>query len=86
MLVSTEMHRAKGSGLAPWPARLTVPPPRLADFDYSAEMFEKDTVNYFLYHFFSFSTPDICILSFIRKRAHEQVLKVTVKTGVKFEI
>ncbi|XP_054782357.1 probable methyltransferase PMT3 isoform X2 [Prosopis cineraria] len=38
-----KMHRAKGSGLAPWPARLTTPPPRLADFDYSAEMFEKDT-------------------------------------------
>ncbi|KAK4281301.1 hypothetical protein QN277_012816 [Acacia crassicarpa] len=38
-----QMHRAKGSGLAPWPARLTAPPPRLADFDYSAEMFEKDT-------------------------------------------
>ncbi|XP_028775191.1 probable methyltransferase PMT3 isoform X2 [Neltuma alba] len=37
-----QMHRAKGSGLAPWPARLTAPPPRLADFDYTTEMFEKD--------------------------------------------
>ncbi|KHN00289.1 Putative methyltransferase PMT8 [Glycine soja] len=36
-------NRAKGSGLAPWPARLTTPPPRLADFGYSNEMFEKDT-------------------------------------------
>lgn len=36
-------HREKGSGLAPWPARLTAPPPRLADFGYSNEMFEKDT-------------------------------------------
>ncbi|OAY55563.1 probable methyltransferase PMT3 [Manihot esculenta] len=36
-------HRVKGSGLAPWPARLTTPPPRLADFGYSSEMFEKDT-------------------------------------------
>lgn len=44
MLVYTEMQRARGSGLAPWPARLTSPPPRLADFDYSAEMFEKDMV------------------------------------------
>ncbi|RDX84014.1 putative methyltransferase PMT8, partial [Mucuna pruriens] len=35
-------NRAKGSGLAPWPARLTTPPPRLADFGYSNEMFEKD--------------------------------------------
>lgn len=34
----------KGSGLAPWPARLLAPPPRLADFGYSDEMFEKDTV------------------------------------------
>ncbi|PRQ36610.1 putative S-adenosyl-L-methionine-dependent methyltransferase [Rosa chinensis] len=34
-------HREKGSGLAPWPARLTTPP-RLADFGYSNEMFEKD--------------------------------------------
>lgn len=39
-------HKAKGSGLAPWPARLTSPPPRLQDFGYSAEMFEKDTVTY----------------------------------------
>ncbi|KAJ6938562.1 methyltransferase PMT8 [Populus alba x Populus x berolinensis] len=38
-----QQHKAKGSGLAPWPARLTTPPPRLADFGYSAEMFEKDT-------------------------------------------
>ncbi|KAL1188814.1 putative methyltransferase PMT8 [Cardamine amara subsp. amara] len=36
-------HKAKGSGLAPWPARLTSPPPRLADFGYSTDMFEKDT-------------------------------------------
>ncbi|KAJ6684918.1 METHYLTRANSFERASE PMT1-RELATED [Salix purpurea] len=40
---SDQQHKAKGSGLAPWPARLTTPPPRLADFGYSAEMFEKDT-------------------------------------------
>ncbi|WOH12710.1 hypothetical protein DCAR_0832218 [Daucus carota subsp. sativus] len=36
-------HRTGGSGLAPWPARLTAPPPRLADFGYSNDMFEKDT-------------------------------------------
>ncbi|KAK7817346.1 putative methyltransferase pmt8 [Quercus suber] len=36
-------HRVKGSGLAPWPSRLTAAPPRLADFGYSNEMFEKDT-------------------------------------------
>ncbi|PON94779.1 putative methyltransferase PMT [Trema orientale] len=36
-------NRVKGSGLAPWPARLTAPPPRLADFGYSNDMFEKDT-------------------------------------------
>ncbi|KAE8723776.1 putative methyltransferase PMT3 [Hibiscus syriacus] len=36
-------QKAKGSGLAPWPARLTSPPPRLADFGYSNEMFVKDT-------------------------------------------
>lgn len=36
-------HASKGSGLAPWPARLTSPPPRLADFGYSSDMFEKDT-------------------------------------------
>lgn len=35
-------HKTRGSGLAPWPARLTSPPPRLADFGYSNEMFEKD--------------------------------------------
>ncbi|KAK6161258.1 hypothetical protein DH2020_004639 [Rehmannia glutinosa] len=36
-------HKTRGSGLAPWPERLTAPPPRLADFGYSSEMFEKDT-------------------------------------------
>ena len=46
LMIPSEQHKAKGSGLAPWPARLTTPPPRLADFGYSAETFEKDTVIY----------------------------------------
>ena len=37
-------HKSRGSGLAPWPARLTAAPPRLADFGYSKDIFEKDTV------------------------------------------
>ncbi|KAM7527311.1 hypothetical protein LguiB_030721 [Lonicera macranthoides] len=36
-------HRVGGSKLAPWPARLTTPPPRLADFSYSGEFFQRDT-------------------------------------------
>jgi SAM-dependent methyltransferase len=36
-------HKTKGSGLKPWPARLTSPPPRLADFGYTNAIFEKDT-------------------------------------------
>ncbi|CAM9000561.1 unnamed protein product [Rhodiola kirilowii] len=36
-------HNAKGSGLAPWPERAITPPPRLAGFGYSKDMFEKDT-------------------------------------------
>ncbi|KAI3465676.1 hypothetical protein Pfo_022339 [Paulownia fortunei] len=36
-------HKARGSGLAPLPVRLTAPLQRLADFGYSSEMFEKDT-------------------------------------------
>ncbi|KAH9621340.1 hypothetical protein KSS87_003860 [Heliosperma pusillum] len=36
-------HKAGGSELAAWPARLTSPPPRLADFGYSTKTFEKDT-------------------------------------------
>ncbi|KAK2978423.1 hypothetical protein RJ640_000447 [Escallonia rubra] len=36
-------HKTRGSGLAPWPAQVTAPPPRLADFGYSNDMFEKDT-------------------------------------------
>ncbi|PQQ03438.1 putative methyltransferase PMT3 [Prunus yedoensis var. nudiflora] len=39
---SDQNHRAKGSGLAPWPARLTSPPPRLGDFGHSNDVFEKD--------------------------------------------
>ena len=38
-----QMHRDGGSGLAPWPARLTTPPPRLADLYVTADTFEKDT-------------------------------------------
>ncbi|KAM0990456.1 hypothetical protein ACFX2C_008971 [Malus domestica] len=33
---SEQNHRARGSGLAPWPARLTTPPPRLGDFGFPA--------------------------------------------------
>ncbi|XP_058101590.1 probable methyltransferase PMT3 [Magnolia sinica] len=40
---SQQNQRARGSGLVPWPARLTAGPPRLADFDYTNDMFEKDT-------------------------------------------
>ena len=40
----SENQRDRGSGLVPWPARLTAPPPRLGDFDYSSDKFEKDTV------------------------------------------
>ncbi|XP_068654508.1 probable methyltransferase PMT3 [Aristolochia californica] len=40
---SEQNQRARGSGLVPWPARLTAPPPRLTDFGYSNNMFEKDT-------------------------------------------
>jgi hypothetical protein len=41
----SEVHRDGGSGLAPWPARLTNPPPRLADLYVTADTFEKDTVS-----------------------------------------
>uniref|UniRef100_A0A7N0V4S2 Methyltransferase n=1 Tax=Kalanchoe fedtschenkoi TaxID=63787 RepID=A0A7N0V4S2_KALFE len=39
-------HNAKGSGLAPWPERAITPPPRLADFGYSKDTFEKDTAKW----------------------------------------
>jgi hypothetical protein len=51
-LFLSDDQRVKGSGLAPWPSRLTAPPPRLADFGYSNEMFEKDTVIYMQYLLF----------------------------------
>lgn len=44
LLIFSDDHKAGGGELAPWPARLTSPPPRLADFGYSNDMFEKDTV------------------------------------------
>lgn len=40
----TEMHREKGSGLEPWPKRLTTAPPRLGEIGVSVEEFLKDTV------------------------------------------
>ena len=44
LLVLSDDNRAKGSELAPWPARLTNPPHRLATLGYSSDMLEKDTV------------------------------------------
>lgn len=40
---SDKIHHAKGSGLAPWPKRLTAPPPRLVELGISEEDFAKDT-------------------------------------------
>lgn len=60
MSVPSENHQTRGSGLAPWPARLTAPPPRLADFGYTSDMFERDTVihgkiSLFMYAYITFS-------------------------------
>lgn len=41
----TEMHKDRGSGLAPWPRRLTAAPPRLEDIGISPEEFVEDTVS-----------------------------------------
>ncbi|KAI3474936.1 hypothetical protein Pfo_030247 [Paulownia fortunei] len=41
---SAKMHREKGSGLEPWPQRLTTAPPRLGEIGISVEEFQKDTV------------------------------------------
>lgn len=38
------MHREKGSGLQPWPHRLTTAPPHLGEIGISIEEFQKDTV------------------------------------------
>lgn len=40
---SKRMHRAKGSGLVPWPQRLTTPPPRLDELGISTEKYQEDT-------------------------------------------
>ncbi|XP_077228260.1 putative methyltransferase PMT9 [Tasmannia lanceolata] len=40
---SKKMHRGKGSGLVPWPQRLTTPPPRLEDLGISTEQYQEDT-------------------------------------------
>lgn len=39
---SAKMHREKGSGLEPWPRRLTAPPPRLEEIGTSIEEFQND--------------------------------------------
>lgn len=41
---TTETHQRKGSGLEPWPRRLTSAPPRLGEIGISADEFRKDTV------------------------------------------
>ncbi|KAJ4824626.1 hypothetical protein Tsubulata_051208 [Turnera subulata] len=40
---SAKMHKEKGSGLAPWPRRLTAVPPRLEEIGIRAEEFQEDT-------------------------------------------
>lgn len=39
------MHREKGSGLEPWPKRLTAAPPRLEEVNVSPDEFYEDTVS-----------------------------------------
>lgn len=40
---TTKMHKGKGSGLEPWPSRLTGPPPRLDEIGVSIDQFQEDT-------------------------------------------
>ncbi|XP_076910745.1 putative methyltransferase PMT9 [Bidens hawaiensis] len=40
---STKMHKGKGSGLQPWPSRLSEPPPRLDEIGVSHDQFQEDT-------------------------------------------
>ncbi|KAM6549719.1 hypothetical protein CsatB_021395 [Cannabis sativa] len=40
---SSKMHKVKGSGLVPWPQRLTAAPPRLEELGVSPEEFSEDT-------------------------------------------
>jgi hypothetical protein len=40
------MHKEKGSGLVPWPQRLTAAPPRLEEIGVSREEFQEDTVSF----------------------------------------
>ncbi|KAF5740427.1 methyltransferase PMT9 [Tripterygium wilfordii] len=40
---SAKMHKEKGSGLVPWPERLTAAPPRLEEIGVSPNEFHKDT-------------------------------------------
>lgn len=40
---SKKMHRERGSGLVPWPKRLTAAPPRLEEISISPEVFHEDT-------------------------------------------
>lgn len=40
------MHHEKGTGLVPWPARLTAPPPRLEEVGVTTEEFHEDIVSF----------------------------------------
>ncbi|KAM0033752.1 putative S-adenosyl-L-methionine-dependent methyltransferase [Helianthus debilis subsp. tardiflorus] len=40
---SAKMHKGKGSGLQPWPSRISVPPPRLDEIGVSHDQFQEDT-------------------------------------------
>lgn len=45
LYVNEEVHKEKGTGLLPWPKRLTAPPPRLEEIGVTLEEFHKDTVS-----------------------------------------
>lgn len=40
----TETHKEKGSGLVPWPQRLSAAPPRLEEIGVRREEFQEDSV------------------------------------------
>lgn len=42
----TEVNRAKGSELVPWPQRLIAPPPRLEELGVTSDKYLEDTVSH----------------------------------------
>ncbi|CAK7328164.1 unnamed protein product [Dovyalis caffra] len=80
---SAKMHKERGSGLVPWPQRLTAAPPRLEEIGVTPEQFRKDTVVLPLSNIWHFRVNEYWkqMKSVVRKNYFRNVMDMNSKLG-----